>query len=215
MQARGEYIQFLDGDDFLLPDKLQKQVDYLNSYSEADIVYCNYSHLFQNKNKTEQYEYFDVSDNPLNHFLFRWDRGVSIPPHAPLFKRSIWSGMELPYPDDYKGRYEDWVFWILVSSKKVNFKRMEESLVVYRIHDHNFCGNPVDVAINRMDAASYIRNIIPEHLKREFWTQSVVFAMESYHKSKSATDVKENFILRLNRKKYMWLKSFIKVLRKF
>lgn len=37
--ASGEYIAYLDGDDFALPGKLQTQVDYLNSNSNCSLVY--------------------------------------------------------------------------------------------------------------------------------------------------------------------------------
>lgn len=38
-QAIGEYICHLDGDDFMLPGKLQAQVDYLDNHPECNIVW--------------------------------------------------------------------------------------------------------------------------------------------------------------------------------
>ena len=37
--AGGEWIQYLDADDYLLPDKLAKQMDYVASHPEVDVVY--------------------------------------------------------------------------------------------------------------------------------------------------------------------------------
>lgn len=37
--AQGEYIAYLDGDDIALPGKLQKQVDYLDSHLDCQMVY--------------------------------------------------------------------------------------------------------------------------------------------------------------------------------
>ncbi len=37
--AQGEYIAYLDGDDIALPGKLQKQVDYLDSHPDCQMVY--------------------------------------------------------------------------------------------------------------------------------------------------------------------------------
>lgn len=38
--ATGEYIQFLDDDDQLLPEKLQQHTDYLNTHPDIGVVYC-------------------------------------------------------------------------------------------------------------------------------------------------------------------------------
>ena len=40
-EARGAYLTFLDGDDVLLPGKIQAQVDVLESRPEVGLVYCD------------------------------------------------------------------------------------------------------------------------------------------------------------------------------
>ncbi|MET3652555.1 glycosyltransferase [Dyella japonica] len=37
----GEYVAHLDGDDYWLPGKLKKQVEFLEAHSECSAVYCN------------------------------------------------------------------------------------------------------------------------------------------------------------------------------
>lgn len=37
--SRGEWIQYLDADDYLLPDKIEKQVEYLNRDSSMDVLF--------------------------------------------------------------------------------------------------------------------------------------------------------------------------------
>ena len=37
--AAGEFVQFLDGDDCLAPDKVEKQVAVFNAAPEVDVVY--------------------------------------------------------------------------------------------------------------------------------------------------------------------------------
>lgn len=41
--ARGRYITYLDGDDFYLPDKIEREVDLFNSDPTIDVVYSNFS----------------------------------------------------------------------------------------------------------------------------------------------------------------------------
>lgn len=43
--ASGEYIQFLDADDYILPEKIERQVTFLES-TGADVVYGDWQHQF-------------------------------------------------------------------------------------------------------------------------------------------------------------------------
>jgi glycosyltransferase involved in cell wall biosynthesis len=43
--ASGEYIQFLDADDYILPEKIERQVNFLES-TGADVVYGDWRHKF-------------------------------------------------------------------------------------------------------------------------------------------------------------------------
>lgn len=40
--AEGDWIAFHDSDDFWRPDKLQKQMDYMERNPEYDVIYCSY-----------------------------------------------------------------------------------------------------------------------------------------------------------------------------
>lgn len=49
--SRGEYIQFLDADDYLLPKKIGRQVAFLEQ-TGADVVYGDWRHRFENADGT-------------------------------------------------------------------------------------------------------------------------------------------------------------------
>jgi glycosyltransferase involved in cell wall biosynthesis len=43
--ASGELVAFCDHDDLWLPDKLERQMSYIESHSNAGLYYCEYSHF--------------------------------------------------------------------------------------------------------------------------------------------------------------------------
>lgn len=47
-KAKGEYISFLDSDDIIYPEKINKQMQALSSY-QADVCYCSYHLVDKNK----------------------------------------------------------------------------------------------------------------------------------------------------------------------
>jgi glycosyltransferase involved in cell wall biosynthesis len=74
--AKGEYIQFLDSDDLLNPDKINQQIKCFQN-SDADIVVCDYERIFQD-NVTTYYS----NKNPYKKVL----RGGSVAVFSPLIK---------------------------------------------------------------------------------------------------------------------------------
>lgn len=47
-KAQGEYIALIDDDDIWVPDKIQKQVEFLDAYPELDLIFSD-SHSFNEK----------------------------------------------------------------------------------------------------------------------------------------------------------------------
>ncbi|RFS23948.1 glycosyltransferase [Chitinophaga silvatica] len=91
MNCQGEYIAFIDGDDHMLPYKLQKQVNYLDSHPDCAFVVHDLrvfdsetkKTLYYMKNPNPHQELFDIQDLVLKGTFFghcsKMFRKTSIP----------------------------------------------------------------------------------------------------------------------------------------
>ena len=48
--ATGEWLQFLDADDEILPDKIKNQIEFANNHQDADIIVSPYTRYYYDKN---------------------------------------------------------------------------------------------------------------------------------------------------------------------
>jgi glycosyltransferase involved in cell wall biosynthesis len=72
--SKGEYIQFLDADDYLLPKKIARQVEFLES-TRADIVYADWRHQYDQADGRVEIGDIVISgdhDNVLGALLEGW-----------------------------------------------------------------------------------------------------------------------------------------------
>jgi glycosyltransferase involved in cell wall biosynthesis len=44
-ESRGEYIAFLDADDVWLPQKLERQIKFMETHHDVDVVYCGFNEI--------------------------------------------------------------------------------------------------------------------------------------------------------------------------
>ena len=85
--SRGDYIQFLDADDYLLPKKIPRQVAFLEA-SGADVVYGDWRHEHFLPDGSSQLEEIAVSGaqaDVLSALLSGW----WVAPAALLFRRHV------------------------------------------------------------------------------------------------------------------------------
>jgi glycosyltransferase involved in cell wall biosynthesis len=85
--SRGEFIQFLDADDYLLPEKIERQVACMLE-TDADVVYGDWRHLIHYPDKPAEFQPARISgphEDMLESLLAnRW-----VAPCAILHRRSI------------------------------------------------------------------------------------------------------------------------------
>lgn len=195
-EANGEFIQFLDGDDYLMPTKFENQVSFLKKNAEIDVCYSTVYHLYEQSKKTSKFKHTPLS-NPLSDILFNWDYSTGLTIHNALMRRNIWKKNELPFPPDYNYRYEDWIFWVLIALKKKNFHFLDVDSAYYRIHTTNFVSKPQESLLHYTKAIQYIYKLLPQEIMDEFYNLNMKRAFEKYAIYKIEKDIYSSFTWKL------------------
>lgn len=82
--AKGEYIKFLDADDILLPDAIEKQLEQSKNLGENEIVFGDFNFMNSEGKITMTNKFEDsgkLIDDPATFFLANWKILISCPLH--------------------------------------------------------------------------------------------------------------------------------------
>lgn len=134
-EATGEYIQFLDSDDLITPEKFRHQVTSFLSNEQVDMIYSNYHLMTADGSRrwgVETTNWIVMKHQPFKEFLNYWEKGFTIPIHAYLFKRSCftkWGNFDVTLPT-----HEDLALQLNFSLHGANYKMVDEVSSIYRVH---------------------------------------------------------------------------------
>jgi glycosyltransferase involved in cell wall biosynthesis len=123
--AKGQYIKFLDCDDWIYPQQLEKQVNHLQGKSESIISVTDYEFEFENKNRKSVKVWLE--SNQLAQFI----EDNQCPCHAILINRSLIN--KAGGYDEELSAYEDSDLWIRCLLHGGFFERVEYTGCCYRI----------------------------------------------------------------------------------
>jgi glycosyltransferase involved in cell wall biosynthesis len=132
-KAKGEYIQLLDADDYIAPNKFEEQMKVFNTNHKTNICYTGYEYYLEDEDRIEIPQLSMVlSDKPIEDFLYRWQRSLSIPIHSAIFEKKILNS-SIKMPIEIKST-EDWIMWVNLAKIGANFSRIDLPLATYRVH---------------------------------------------------------------------------------
>ncbi len=137
-KAKGEYIAFLDSDDLFLPQKIERQVEFLKNHPDCGLCYCKIYHFFSDKPQKLFY-------NPVpNYSGFIFDKFLEnsvVNPLAAFLRKE--------YLDKYGGFKDDWrrcdeqYLWLKLAFNKVKFCYLDEILAYYRVNENSLSNQAV------------------------------------------------------------------------
>jgi glycosyltransferase involved in cell wall biosynthesis len=103
----GQFVSFLDADDLLLPNKIERQVAFLNAHPDIGFVYGDYLVVAENLREMALFTAEMPRElDPVEAFCYRnWFN-----PLAPLIRRTVVDGVGW-FNEELKSA-EDWDYWI-------------------------------------------------------------------------------------------------------
>jgi|GEM_PF-1522793 len=128
--ARGEFVQFLDADDLIFPEKLGKQVEFLIDHPEIDSVISYIAEV-----DLETGVPLDKAPNICTEDLFPailWTNCIG-PVHGPLTRMSVLERIG-GFDEDFHNYCADWELWLSAAWLGYRFALLSEYLGVYRRH---------------------------------------------------------------------------------
>lgn len=139
--AKGKYLALLDADDRALPDRLQLQVEFLES-GGADLCGADHWTLNQGNGKLK----------PSKQRHTDADIRALLTVCSPLCNPAVMGKLEIFQKLPYKNTHlhaEDYSLWTEISLAGYRFANIRKKLLVYRQH-------PTQTSINHMQAAKHV-----------------------------------------------------------
>lgn len=126
--VNGEYVCFLDADDVLLPEKIERQVQFLQQHPDVDLVYSDYYTGDADLNLTDltTARHLQAADT-LEAVALK----NGFPPLVPLFRRKLMDAIG-EWDESFR-MTEDWDYWIR-AAKAGKFAYLPGAMVIYRTH---------------------------------------------------------------------------------
>lgn len=130
--ATGEYVSFLDADDYLAPEKIFQQVALLGADSRLEIVYSRVCYFRDDKER----RFYDVRrPAPIGDILETLIYSNFITVHAPLIRAKAVADAGGFNPR--RNRYEDWEFFLRLAARGARFGFIDSCHAFVRMHAEN------------------------------------------------------------------------------
>lgn len=172
--AQGDFVSFLDADDFLAADKIEDQLRFLQANPEFDVVYSKV-HFFNEGDRS----YFSLKrKTPSGDLLEELLYGNFIPIHSPLIRRSAierTGGF-----DPGLSHNEDWEFLLRLALSGSRFGFIDKFHAFCRLHPENTSGNVLKMFRSKWEV---VRTFVTAHAEELAARNIDCERVLSYHKA--------------------------------
>lgn len=139
-QARGEYIARMDADDISFPERLEKQLEYMEQHTDIDVLATS-TVTYESGSPIVFSGLYREYDQERNRIRLSF---ANIPfPHPTVMFRSIFlSKWNLRY-DERIRKAQDYNMWVRCAQKG-NLFVLQEPLLIFRVHENQISANAED-----------------------------------------------------------------------
>ncbi|MGB5417239.1 glycosyltransferase family 2 protein [Algibacter sp.] len=194
-ESKGDYIQFLDSDDYLSETKFELQIKDLK---DNDVSICDYFSFLDSTKEKAPSKYLTPVFSKINYkkeIIWDWEYRKSFPPHAALFKKALITQKNLKF-DENLANHEDWVFWVKLFYYAESVINNPNTLAFYRIRKGSMSTDFLPMRKGFLQAAKILQSFFRNQKNAELAQISKEKYKEIYHKNRPP------FIKRLKSKIY-------------
>lgn len=158
--STGDYIQFLDADDFLHNFKIKESLDQVKQVN-ADLIISNYVSFTNDTTKTipPRYKLQEYYFN-FESVVFKWDYEFVIPIHCAMFEAKYFENFRFP---TFLKAKEDWVMWITIFKNKPTTSFINKPYALYRDHQNSMTKDVKQMEVNYIKSLLYLKNILDDN----------------------------------------------------
>lgn len=184
--AQGDYVQFLDSDDILLPNKFEYQIRMMET-EKSDVCLCHHSMFTTDINQTWE-NFFSQSTYDLTYhgFVYNWGETFVIGIHSGLFSHSFLKNHHIHF-DEHVYALEDWLFWVSIIRAKGIVCEIQDKLTLYRVQTSSMTHDKKRMQSNRLRVYLRMYETLNDVEKQEFMQRGIdnlvnFFARSNYNK---------------------------------
>lgn len=174
-EIRGDWVQFLDSDDIIEPEKLKKQILTASKLPvhENIIMYSGYKYgkednIYEELPGLENYSF--ISDNKFIELIAGWEDEFIIPIHSFLFSSNFFKEEGIRF-DTSLINHVDFDVWLKIFSRKINLIYSEEILCRYRLTGNSLSTNM------RLMGEGFLR-VLENHISGYNYPANVISALK-------------------------------------
>lgn len=169
-ECRGEWVKGIAGDDILMPNCVEKYIDYIIEHPQVVCLFSKIQAFGSNNERNKliesffDYNFFNLSiEEQLNRLIFV---GNCIPAITFFYNRIILNNLDIKN-DERIPFLEDWPKWINLLKKEVKFHLIDIVLVKYRVGGISTTKTLQKPAIHRSSRMFYYLYLFQERYKTD------------------------------------------------